>query len=205
MMPKELFFFQIGCGNSANYANLVQPDWSDRYDLPGIPKDTQWKGVLVDVQPHSIIKMVSSYGDNPCLKIVNVGLGGTSAFEKIESRSLTDVDQEARFISASKYNDKIRPDFKEQFYCHAVTLTQLFTFVDGDIGFLTLDVQGSEVDVLKNYDWIRKPHLIDVESHSENALSIISDILERQGYSFVRRRRDGRRRVNYLWQLKGES
>ena len=196
---KPLYFIQVGCGNSANYANLVKPDWADRYDLPGIPKDTQWKGVLVDVQPHSIIKMVRWFGDNPHLQIVNAGLGGTAGFEKLESRSLTDVDQEARFISAGRYNDKIRPDFLEQFYCHAITLTQLLTFVDGEIGLLSLDVQGSEVDIFQQYGWTVHPRLIDVEPHSEDALKLVSDILERQGYTFVRRRPDGSRRVNHLW------
>lgn len=194
-----MIFFQIGCGNSANYAGLVEGSWATHFDLPGIPADTSWHGVLVDLQPASILEMMRKFGDSSRLDIVNVAVAGKAGFFQMEKRDLLEIDLEARLLPAGNYNDKVR-DFKSGFFCHTITLDQLFGFAgDAEIGLLALDVQGSEVDILTHYSWRIRPRLIDVEPHSEEAEKIVSDILTQQGYTFVRRRPDGRRRVNHLW------
>ena len=214
-MDKELFFFQVGCGNTANYAGLIEDNWADNFDLPGIPADTQWRGGLVDAQPDSVMEMAYRFGKNPRLTIINAGLAGTSKFSIFETRSFTEVDQEARFANASTYNDKIHSDFQSAFYCRAITLNQLFDIpvcypenhdlhIDigvrrYPIGLLSLDVQGSEVDIFLSYNWSVKPLLIEVEPHSKRAEEMVSEVLALNDYSPIRRRPDGTRRVNHLW------
>lgn len=209
----EHLFFQIGCGNSANYASLVKNDWADHFNLPGIPEDTKWQGVLVDAQPHSVIKLVRNFGNNPQLTVINAGVTGMAQFSMFETRDFTKVDQEARFTDARRYNDKKRPDFQPAFYSRTITLNQLFEidkcfdstplennqFFRNPVGLLALDVQGSEVDIFLNYNWSVKPYYIDIEPHCRSAEEIISEILSSQGYIYVRRRPDGTRRVNHLW------
>lgn len=205
----NMVFLQIGCGNSANYAGLVKENWADHFDLPGIPHNTRWDGALVDVQPHSVMKMVRTFSDSkgltsellPRLTIINAAVAGTSRFSQLETRDFDEVDLEARLIDAGKYNDKIRPNFKPAFFCHTITLNQLFSiFPNSDlINFVAFDVQGSEVDIFRSYDWDIKPLFIDIEPHSEEAYTSVADVLRQEGYSYVRRRPDGRRRVNHLW------
>ena len=197
----NLYFFQIGCGRTANYAALTKPDWHEHFYFPCIDRQSKWKGVLVDLHPASIIDIASDFADESNLQVLHAAVAGTPQFAMVESRAVTDIDQEARLCSAEKYNDKFRPDFKGMFYCHTITLDQLFGFIEkeSEIGLLALDVQGSEVEILRGYGWHIRPLFIDIETHSADALSITSAILIDQGYSYVHRRPDGRRRVNHLW------
>ena len=195
-----MIFFQIGCGDSANYAGLVKDDWYDYFELPGMPEDTQWQGVLVDLQPAALLEMLRQFAGAPRLTVMNAAVAGKIYFSKVQTRNPVAVDLEARLSTAEVYNDKTRPDFEECFTVHTIDLETLLGHAGAiPIGLLALDVQGSEVEILANYNWNRRPRLVDVEPHSDDALRCVSDILRGQGYTFIRRRPDGRRRVNHLW------
>ena len=199
-MSHPLAFFQIGCGDSANYAGLIKADWCDYFDLPGILADTTWHGVLVDLQPAALLEMLRQFAGATRLTVMNAGIAGKPYFSKVQTRNPVAVDLEARLSTAGVYNDKIRPDFEECLTVHTIDLETLLGHAGAmPIGLLALDVQGSEVEILSHYSWTVRPCLIDVEPHSEDALRCVSDILRMQGYTFVRRRPDGRRRVNHLW------
>ena len=198
-----MIFFQVGCGDSANYAGLVKDDWHDYFDLPGVPEDTKWHGVLVDLQPAALLEMLRQFAGEPKLSIMNAAIAGKSYFSTVQTRNPVAVDLEARLSAAETYNDKVRPDFEECLTVRTIDLETLLDYAGAmPIGLLALDVQGSEVEMLSNYSWNCRPSLIDVEPHSDDALRCVSDILRAQGYRFIRRRPDGRRRVNYLWREK---
>ena len=199
----DLHFFQIGCGRNADYARLVKDNWFKHFDFDNIPPETKWHGVLVDLQPASINEMIKQFIGNERLDILNVAVGSEAGFLMVGGRDFSKVDSQARLTSASRYNDWMVDDFADWFYCHTITLDQLFGFMgaDDEIGLLAMDVQGSEVDILSNYSWRLKPIWIEFEPHSPEGLDIVSDILDRNGYSLVRRTPDGRRE-RFLWTIK---
>lgn len=203
-MNQNLIFIQIGCGFTANYMGLLNDDWYTEFDLPGIEKTSRWRGMLVDLQPASILELIRQFGGNPRIDIVNAAVAGDFRVIPVETRKPFELDQETRLINASKYNDKPRPDFQIAYYTHTIPLSNLLqlanTDADTSIGLLAMDVQGSEVDIFRNYDWSVYPEFIDVECHSQDALAIVSTILVDRGYSCVAQRPDGRKRVNHLWQ-----
>ena len=198
----KLSFVQVGCGDYANYAGLTHSDWADHFNLPGIPKETEWHGLLVDMQPSSAVEMLKQHWRNPRLLILNAGVSGQASFQMTESREPKSMDPETRLIDAAAYNDKPRPNFCLSFLTHTLTLDTVLAWAseEQEIGLVALDVQGSEVEILESYKWSVEPLLFEVEAHSEEALDIVSEIMSKRGYRFVRCRPDGRRRVNHLWQ-----
>lgn len=198
-----LYFFQIGCGKHADYTRLVKDNWFKHFNFDNISAETRWHGVLVDLQPASINEMIRQFIGNDRLDILNVAVGGGPGFTMVEGRDFSRVDSQARLNPASRYNDLAITVFDDFFYCYTITLDQLFGFIgdDDEIGLLAMDVQGSEVDILSNYSWQLKPRLIEVEPHSPEGLDIVSDILDRKGYSLVSQTPDGRR-DRFLWAIK---
>jgi FkbM family methyltransferase len=56
------------------------------------------------------------------------------------------------------------------------------------IGFMTIDCEGFDLNVLESNDWNEyRPRIIAVEDHSENVESETTVYLEKQGYSFIHR------------------
>jgi len=76
------------------------------------------------------------------------------------------------------YNSFERPD--GSIASELVSIRPLQDFMDKDVSFLNIDVEGMDLEVLKSYDWSHKPLLIAVEAKMG---SECQQLLETQGYT----------------------
>ena len=182
-----MFAFEIGPADNPQFAGLVEPDWYNRFGLPGIPKDTNWHVVLVDLQPSVIIWLLEKFQGTSNLTILNAAVGSTG-FSPVESTSdYSHVGWETRLSSAAKYNDKNQAELHPCFHIYTVDLATLLSFAgDNEVGLLSLDAQGAEVEILMGYDFNIRPRFIEIEVHSEESFSIADNILRSNDYQLIR-------------------
>ena len=203
-----MFFFEVGTAQNPKYIKLIDSNWSFLFDLLDIPDTTKWEGVLVDLQPTVIIDLLYRFSSFPNITILNAAIGGSLYFSEIQTcKTYDEIDWEMRLKSAESYNDKIIDQFSESFSVYTIDLATLLSLAGTTpIGLLSLDVQGSEVEILQSYDWRVRPIYLEVEPHSKHATELISDILHENGYELVRGIPESEdddidwiQRVNYLW------
>ncbi|MDC0512707.1 FkbM family methyltransferase [Gammaproteobacteria bacterium] len=153
-------------------------------------KKKNWKGVLIEPSPNNYLKCRQNRDPSNkffCNACVSFDFK-EEYVEMIYANLMTvshnlekDIDSESSFLKRSlKYLDKYEDHFT--FGAKAKTLTDLLIEADSPniIDFLSLDVEGSEMEVLKGLDFKKFHfHFLLIESRS---IDILKNFLLRHGY-----------------------
>lgn len=148
---------QLGLHAVAEYLYLVRPDWKEVMgeqvalkQLPGSVSDrfTSWRYYGVDCDVGSIQKMLERYGDVASADWVGAAVG-------VESDRLMRL-----------------PGYfaRGHFLGFACSLQRLFALLGlSHVDVLVIDVEGDEIGIFENYDWVVKPSFISVEVHGDHS------------------------------------
>lgn len=153
-------------------------------------KKKNWKGVLIEPSPNNYLKCrqnrdpSNKFFCNACVSfdfkekyVEMIYANLTTVSHNLEK----DIDSESSFLKRSlKYLDKYEDHFT--FGAKAKTLTDLLIEAGSPniIDFLSLDVEGSEMEVLKGLDFKKfQFHFLLIESRS---IDILKDFLLMHGY-----------------------
>jgi len=153
-------------------------------------KKKNWKGVLIEPSPNNYLKCRQNRDPSNkffCNACVSFDFK-EKYVEMIYANLMTvshnlekDIDSESSFLKRSlKYLDKYEDHFT--FGAKAKTLTDLLIEAGSPniIDFLSLDVEGSEMEVLKGLDFKKfQFHFLLIESRS---IDILKDFLLMHGY-----------------------
>lgn len=153
-------------------------------------KKKNWKGVLIEPSPNNYLKCRQNRDPSNkffCNACVSFDFK-EEYVEMIYANLMTvshnlekDIDSESSFLKRSlKYLDKYEDHFT--FGAKAKTLTDLLIEADSPniIDFLSLDVEGSEMEVLKGLDFKKFHfHFLLIESRS---IDILKNFLLTHGY-----------------------
>ena len=184
-------FVQIGIGYYPECINLAKEGES----MWGLPSDIDWTGVVVDFQPLALQSAMIAIEENRLLDkvtVINAAVSRSSDIREVKFKHISDeIDAHSSLADAKTDRDATLDcgQFDYSMYCSAVSLNDLVNKVMRlkyvEIGLLALDVQGSEADILRYYDWIHEPDYIMIETHSSELGGRVQEILEMR-YRVVR-------------------
>ena len=154
---------QLGLHNVAEYLYLVRPNWKEVMGeqdelkrIPGSVADrfSSWRYYGVDCDVVSIQKMLERYGDVASAHWVGAAVG-------VESDCLM----------------RLRSYFtRGHFLGFACSLQRLFSLLSlSHVDVLSIDVEGAEIGIFENYDWVVKPSFICVEVHGDHSYTSKAD------------------------------
>ena len=177
---------QIGLHNVAEYLYLARPNWKEvmgeQEELKQIPaavsdRFTSWRYYGVDSDVGSVKKMLERYGNVSAADWVHASVGVASD----------------RLMWLPSYFTG------GQFIGFACSLQRLFWLLNlSRVDVLAIDVEGAEIGIFENYDWVVKPSFISVEVHGDHGhtsvrnavlldrhINIVDRILIGKGYEQV--------------------
>ena len=181
---------QIGLHSTAEYLYLAKPNWltimKEQVELKRLPTSLtdgiqSWRYYGVDCDVGSIVKMMEKYGNVTSASWVQAAVGlPTDQLMKLRSY----------FV-------------RGHFLGFACSLQRLFRMLNlQQVDVLNIDVEGYEIQIFENYDWVIKPRYVSVEVHGchvnpsvanssllSRHIDIIHNIFTSKGY----------RRVNKEW------
>ena len=176
---------QIGLGWTAEYDYLAEDDWKSKmqdnhrnFHIPVfLHKYNKWKYYGIDADGDSIAHLIKT----------------------------KDKRDNVQWIQAAISNDKIIELNHNRFHMNpffdtclvpAITFDDLLDLVGiEEIAILAIDIEGQEIDILKEYSWDIKPEYIAVEVHAnhnhtiegleENSAEMLC-VVESEGYVLCR-------------------
>jgi FkbM family methyltransferase len=165
---KNGFFIEIGAFDGIKLSNT--------YFFESIG----WKGILVEPQPNQYDKLIVNRPNSKCY---NVGIGMDSS--DLELNIVQDADYETWSYVSNKENKEKNIPFKTQkIKVKSVKLNDIIPSEITKIDFISIDVEGMELDILKTIDWDK--YFIEVVL-LENNTPPIQKFLARHGYHLVYR------------------
>lgn len=163
---------QIGLLTNAEMFYLTQNDWQKQIlqqpDINKVPDFNYDKWVLygIDSNPASIAIMLDKYGGS--------NVSWICAYVSHNSNTIVPV------------RDQTSEDIHSNLFSPTITLSSLINGLALDrIDVLKIDIEGSELQVISNYQFEIKPRYISIECHemyNEGCTDRIQRILEMQGY-----------------------
>lgn len=121
-----------------------------------------WSGVLVEPNPWTFARLVERHGDNPRLTLVNaaVGLewGMTKFWPATTDTGLSTTEEDQREKRAA------RAAYRQPFHIAVVPLEVLLKRIDGPVDVLSIDTEGTSVDLFLRFPVAKyTPRVICVE------------------------------------------
>ena len=137
-----------------------------------------WTGLLVEAHPEAFKKCKEN---RPGSDVVHAALASTSEGSiRLQCRSKESADLLAMAVDDRKNGSNGHFDFVE---VPKRSLNDLLKDHTGPIDFLSLDVEGMELEALDGFDLERfAPRLLLIESNSEAERVAVQDYVERRGY-----------------------
>lgn len=174
---------QIGIFQTCEYIYVTQNRWRsvvNRKDIYGhyldlpieVLDDSVWYYYGIDMSKDSIEFVKNKYRDYSNCEFVN------SLVHKTDNQIITHEN-----ISAGR--NKVSTDG----LCSSksVSLKTLLSNVPYNVKVVVIDVEGSELDILPNYDFSIMPDVFIVECHSVYISNKLIDLFMDNGYSLTRR------------------
>lgn len=168
------YYVEVGCLDGIEFSNTYF------FEKKG------WKGACIEAHQDFITALKKN---RPNASIVHCAVGGedkgsvTFYANKIGSLSTLDKNEEERW----------RENYRDYFYGFEEqkvpmrTLSSIFSDLNvDDIDFVSLDIEGYEVQALKGLDFNKvKPKVFTIEYKDENHRNQIEEILFPQGYHYL--------------------
>ncbi len=186
---KKNFFVEFGATNGITHSNTYI-----------LEKELNWDGILVEpakIWHEELISNRTCTIDKRCIFIKS---GEKMEFLTVNSNKSGEmiyngIDPEPGLSSLTKYANngdwasKVRIKNSKKDIVETITLNDLLDFYNApkEINYLSIDSEGSELDIIKNFDFSkRKINIITVE-HNYHPVSRkeIHNILKKEGYKKV--------------------
>lgn len=185
--PGSGVVIQLGIYTTAEYIYVLEPDWR-KYMCQNVPKIKQlpeclhgidnWHFVGIDSDICSILTMLYMH---PQANWVNAYIAG----ENNGFVTILPSDAHVHMLGYTEHENY----GKCVLQVPKVTLSEIIqSFGFPQVDVLAMDVEGSEVDIIANYDWQIKPKYIAVEFHDKfvsMSPSEFDHLLACQGYALI--------------------
>ena len=176
---KRGFFIELGANDGIAQSNTL---WFEKHK--------KWSGILIEAVPELYKKCKKNRPNCRVLNYACVEEGYPDDFIRLRYANLTSVVENAMESEELKEHLKSARKFcQQEQYAVDVTAQTLSTLLKESsvrhIDFLSLDVEGYELNVLKGLDFNKwQPHFILVEQREENGRAIKEYLTER-GYKLI--------------------
>lgn len=170
--PQDGFYVDVGANEPTELNN------TKRFSLRG------WAGINVEPDPATYSRLVEDRRRDVNLNVGIAGTPGTLEFYRFEPNFLSTFDHPTALSQL-----EISPGSKlvEVMQIPVMTLKSVLDEhlpPETRIDFFSVDVEGSDLEVLESNDWVRyRPRLVMVELTRSGQL--IQDYLDSVGYSYV--------------------
>lgn len=140
-----------------------------------------WSAVLFEPSPGPLRGLVEEYGNNPRVEVVGTAvtqLGGLMRLSCTDDALSADVNNVEHFKTWANY------PFYGKLWTNSLALVEVFANW-GDFDFLSIDTEGTSVDLFKNLirNTKRRPRCVCIEH--ENRWSELKEAAEAGGYRLV--------------------
>jgi FkbM family methyltransferase len=172
---KEGFFIEIGASDGIELSNTYL-----------LEKEYNWRGICVEPIPKNYEKLVINRPNSFCCD--------RAVYNESDKEVVFDIANNYDLLSGiSEHIDCHKPCVdanKTQIIVKTITFNDLLEKYNSPlfIDYLSLDTEGSELDILKSVDLQKYTFgLIDVEhNHKEPRRTQIRDLLTFNGYEYIR-------------------
>lgn len=171
---KNGFFIEIGAADGIELSNTYM-----------LEKEYGWSGICVEPIPEQYTKLVKNRPHSSCLNMaVYNESNNTVSFDISNGYSLlsginTHIDKHAEYVNANKTTISVQ----------TISLNDLLAEYNAPsfIDYLSLDTEGSEYEILKNFNFGKYIFgYIDVEhNHIEPRRTDIRKLLLNNGYAYI--------------------
>jgi FkbM family methyltransferase len=168
---KNGFLVDVGAMDGITYSN-------SRYLI----ENKSWSGILVEPHPEYFQNLQRIYQDNHNIVLINYGCFNIETeldfylYSTGVDGSVSTISQDFREHITNIHGDK----YKEIIKINTMTLNNIMKNYD-DIDFLSIDVEGVDMEVLSSNDWTNnRPSLICVE-HSMD-INILNEFMDNINY-----------------------
>ena len=145
-------------------------------------ENKSWSGILVEPHPEYFQNLQRIYQDNHNIVLINYGCFNIETeldfylYSTGVDGSVSTISQDFREHITNIHGDK----YKEIIKINTMTLNNIMKNYD-DIDFLSIDVEGVDMEVLSSNDWTNnRPSLICVE-HSMD-INILNEFMDNINY-----------------------
>ena len=161
-------FLEIGGADGFTHSNTY-----------ALEKTLDWSGLLIEPDPEQYKTLKSSRSGN---HLMNSAISPKGIDETLILRS---VDQLSTLTGyeGNDFHKEIRLASSKFTKVKAVNLTRIMC--ENQYDYLSLDVEGSEIDIIKSTDWdvIKKPRFLTIEyNFNPEARVLIVEFLSKYGY-----------------------
>jgi FkbM family methyltransferase len=144
-----------------------------------LESEFNWSGLLVEPNPMLCSELAKSRSS----KVVNAAI---SAEESVNLTFAKDPEFSRLSVVENKYKHKLFKATGESSTVPGITLAKLFkdNEIPSNFEYLSIDVEGFELEVLKTNDWGNwKPKYITIEHNFNDSRHLIRELLLKHGYS----------------------
>lgn len=168
---KNGFLVDIGAMDGITYSN-------SRYLI----ENNSWSGILVEPHPEYFQNLQRIYGDNHNIALLNYGCFNIETeldfylYSTGIDGSVSTISQDFKEHITNRHGDK----YKEIIKINTMTLNNVIKDCD-HIDFLSIDVEGVDMEVLSSNDWAKnRPSLVCIE-HSMD-INILNEFMDNINY-----------------------
>jgi FkbM family methyltransferase len=178
---KRGYFVDIGASDGISLSNTYM-----------LEKDYNWNGICVEPILNDFNILISNRKNSICVNKAVYNISDTKMKFAIKNfnmcSGLIETMDNQVIIDNKVYDRSVNYDLKEIIDVYTITLNDLLEQSNAPlyIDYLSLDTEGSELEILKSVDFSRyKFGIIDVEHNFvEPRRSQIRNLLESNGYKF---------------------
>lgn len=141
-----------------------------------------WGGTLLEASPKCFIGLQVTYPNEPRVELVCAALSGQDGCARF-------YDNEGAVATLSKeHMDKWnKPQVFIPIYVATITPRKLFTALPGPYDFMSYDIEGVTISILKLFPLFKELglKLICIEAYDQTEKDQVKKIMEPQGYTFL--------------------
>jgi len=166
------YYVDVGAFDPLMYSNTLRLRWNG------------WQGINIDPQPRHISGFQNERPGDINLQLAISGKSGIAEFLCYDSGVTGRLATTDQTTAKSILGEEVREVIRVPTNTLAAVLTK-YAPSDQPFGFLSVDCEGADLEVLQSNDWTRfKPWIIAVEDHPEYRETEIDRFCKNHGYKF---------------------
>jgi FkbM family methyltransferase len=165
------YYVDVGAFDPLLYSNTLRLRWRG------------WHGINIDAQPKHVARFNIERPDDINLHLAVSGGSGVADFLCYDSGTTGRMALSNQKSLKSILGEEVRGVIQVPTDTLAAILTK-HAPLDVPFGFLSVDCEGADLEVLRSNDWRRfKPWIIAVEDHAKYSETEIDSFCKNQGYN----------------------
>jgi len=164
------YYVDVGAFDPMQYSNTLRLHWRG------------WRGINIDAQEKHVARFNIERPDDTNIHLAVARKTGIAEFLCYESGTTGRLLGTGSATSRSALGEEVRETTRVPTAPLACVL-RTHAPTDRPFGFLSVDVEGADLEVLQSNDWSTyRPWIIAVEDHTKDSESDIDKYCQRQGY-----------------------